>query len=171
MFNGKYWITPEGLVDVTLGEHAVYARRVMLKLRPDESLSPKEMLTPLTAAQRGKYAARGVPKDVLEFLSRPNGDGMVEPRIYAIREYGWVRTRKEGLWVWRQDERTLWLIRDAKEFWARQSHLKGRDGVDVVQLSDRGKYYLTLRELRDPKLTARALKALPGRRSPALVTD
>jgi len=170
MLAASCWITPSGIVGVSRGAYATYARRAMVKLPAEEDLPPSEVFRPLTPDQRRACMARGVRAAVLNLLSLSDDEGVVEPHLCAVRRLGWVCARPLGFWAWRFSEKTLCLIRNAQEFWHAQGHLGPENGVSVYQLADRYEFRLTVNELRDSGLTAKALRNLPGRRMGTVIT-
>jgi hypothetical protein len=96
MLVGKYWTTPQGVVDVTTGEHALYARKRLLLLPPDNlRCGIADMLSALMPAEVRYFRRHGVSEKAFRFLSEENN-----PSFYAIRHWRWVRTRGCGFYLW-----------------------------------------------------------------------
>src|SRR5689334_6926795 len=117
MLIGKWWLRPNELsLDVSTTEHALVARRVMLGLSPDEPVfTQADMFQALPSGQIHEFTSRGVSPGVLEFLSRPS-----DPRVYAIRKWGWIRTRRDRFYLWKLDDATLKTIRECPDYWQAQ---------------------------------------------------
>jgi hypothetical protein len=150
MLTGKFWITPQGVVDVSTSEHALYARNFVLGLlgTPREIRLDKHFLDPLAPEEARKHRRRGVPADVIKFLGS-NGDA----RLYVIRERGWVRVRGNAFYLWRLDRPTLRLIRGAAEYWRAQRSRKPGDLADVYEMSRSDDPMLVrVTSLLDPRL-------------------
>ncbi len=153
MLNGKYWLIPGGrVVDVTASEHAIFARKFMLRL-PDADLSItiKNMLSPLTPRQISCHRRRGISEDILNFLSADRSSN--DPRVFAINTWFWIRARfvrrTAGLWLRRFDDEALQTIRDAADFWKAQTRISEFDMIDVTELASDACYEVTVSRLRD----------------------
>lgn len=144
MIQGKYWITPHGLVDVTTSEHALYAKNNMLKLARTrgEIRLDRTLFSALTSRQIAVHRRRGIPAKVLHFLSVKN-----DPRIFAIREYGWIRVRQSGIYVWRLNAAVLRRVRQCTQFWEGQRQLRKSDVVTVWEIASHDCFNITVREL------------------------
>ena len=144
MLTGKFWITPNAVVDVSASEHAIYAKNAMLGLlgSPHAYKLDKHMLSPLPPPEVRRHAARGVPPDALDHLARG-----ADPRLYAIEKWNWVRVRGPAFYLWRLDKKTLKLIRGAKDYWKTQSKLEPADTLDIISLSDSKTQVMRVREL------------------------
>jgi len=131
-------------VDVSAGEHALYARKFMLGLsETDNRFTVLSMFTALSAAEIAEFGRNGVPRDVLDFLSKAN-----DPRIYMIQKRRWVRIRQQAFYLWTLDDATLSRIRDADEYWRAQLKYDHDDVVDIIELSTNSEYPIPARTLR-----------------------
>ena len=162
MLIGKYWLLPGGrVVDVTTSEHAIYARKLMLRLADgDNSINGRNMCLSLTAAEIETYRRRGISEDVLNFLSADSH--CTDPRVFVINAWGWVRGRfvelkSPGFWVRRIDDDALRTIREATDFWSAQKQITEFDMVDVTELATADCYQISVSRLRDPKICAAQL--------------
>jgi hypothetical protein len=132
MITGKYWITPKAVVDVTVSEHALFAKKVMLGLHPDDpAYNVTTMFKPLSAVEMRRYRKRGVGPRILNFLSTPGND----PRVYVIRHWQWIRTRQSSFYLWALDRSNLRAFRNAAAFWDAQRYVNAGDVADVIELS------------------------------------
>ncbi len=116
MLRGKFWITPEGVFDVSIGEHKIFARTKMLGLEPGGVDYPQA---------RSDFTWIPRDHDIASLLKRPclvpgavafirrGGD----EREFVMCELGWVRTTKSAFYAWVLDQKTLDLIRGARDFW------------------------------------------------------
>jgi len=164
MLNGKYWLIPGGrVVDVTLSEHAIYARKEMLGLPcGNPSVSHGNMLCPLTPSEIVDHRRRGVTEDVLSFLSVDSQRS--DPRVYAINSWNWIRARfiemdSPGFWLRSIDDATLRTIRSASDFWLAQKQLTDFDMINVTELSTGDCYEISVLRLRDQGMSASQLLA------------
>lgn len=136
MLTGRYWILPNGdtiSVEKWGTEHANIAKRILLRIGADEGhLAPThKTFKALTHEERKFFAARGVPKEYLDFFSKNAPDG----RMLALRDLGWIRTAQGIFNVQKFDEDTLAAIQGAKEFWNSQSKMDANDSVDINEES------------------------------------
>lgn len=164
MLNGKYWLLPGGaVVDVTTSEHAIYARKAMLRLPDvDHSVTGRNMLWPLSAAEIEAHRGRGIPEGVLKFLSSDSRN--TDPRVFVILNWDWVRgrfveIRSPGFWLRLIDDDSLKTIRDAADFWSTQKQLTEFDMVDVTELATGARYEISVVRLRDPHISAAQILA------------
>ena len=156
MLHGKYWLTVDGVADVTVSEHALYARRYMLGVTEgDAGCDMADMFRTLRKVEVLQFRRRGVAAGILEFLSQKNPD----PRVYALREYGWVRVRDCRFYLWRLDDHSLQIIRAAKEYWKAQSNLHPHDVADVIELATDEEFTIPVKRLRSTRMNATALRA------------
>lgn len=162
MLIGKYWLLPGGkVVDVTTSEHAIYARKLMLRLPDaDHSINGRNMCSPLSGAEIEAHRRLGIPEDVLNFLSADSR--CTDPRVFVINAWGWVRgrfieLRSPGFWLRRINEESLKTIREASDFWSVQKQLTEFDMVDVTELATSDCYEISVSRLRDDKISAAKL--------------
>lgn len=154
MLTGKFWIMPDGVVDVSTSEHALFAKKIMLGLAPEDyTYNVTTMFTPLSAAERRKFKGRGVCRRVLEFLSLHDND----PRMFAIREWKWIRTRQQSFHLWTFDAETISLIRNASTYWQVQRQVEPGDTIDVEQYGQASCFPVGLAKLLDQRCTAGSL--------------
>jgi len=126
----------------------------MLKLT-DDSLQPQsKMFASLSPSEIAIHRKRGIPSDVLAFLSHPEHD----PRCFAIKHYKWIRVRPHAFYLWKWDNFSLGLIRDAISFWTAQRDVLPHDAVDFLELSTWTEFALTVGQLRTNRSTAATLK-------------
>ncbi len=117
--SGKSWILPDGtVIDCTGDEHARYARAQMLNIPTDDVgrlLPLNTIFCPLSEAEAKWHRSRGVGPDCIEFLT--NGSPTVDPRVYAIKYWGWIRTRENKFYAWEWDEKNISRLASATAFW------------------------------------------------------
>ncbi len=119
---GRYWITPDRVIDTSSDEHARVAKGFMLGLDDEQThaqIKLPDIFKPLTKRQRVKYENFGASIHALEFLSQAHPD----PRIYVIAECGWIRVRENAFytWDWRENSGLAYghLCR-AHDYWKNQ---------------------------------------------------
>ena len=127
---GKHWLLPCGrVVDVTLSEHALYARGKMLNIPEDQiaqKISMRDLFRRLTPDEALCALVSGADKDCVEYLEETFETSMilpsstVDPRVYAIRQWNWIRTRKNAFYArdWCTENQKRVLL--SKEFWLKQ---------------------------------------------------
>ncbi len=115
---GKFFITTNnGLIDCTGDEHARIARAYMLRISQTDmarDLPLDRLFKPLTLDEAKYHRDRGMEKHCIEFLS--HGDH-VDPRVYAIREWGWIRTVENKFYAWEWDDATERRLMSNEAFW------------------------------------------------------
>ena len=166
MLIGKWWLRPgKAAIEVSATEHALVARRVMLGLEPDAArFTQRDMLSALTEAEIAEFRKIGVEQQALEFLCVPN-----DPRIFAIREWCWIRVRRDRFYLWKLDAASLRVIRESHSFWSAQPKSDPRDAADIVELSSGDEFSLSIRRLLDGRskpasLRTAAMRSLCHRR-------
>lgn len=147
--SGKYWLLPGGqVIDCSAYEHAGVALAHMLHLPVSEcrqQFGLNDLHTPFSEALVSEHANRGVELNVLKFLSTPDKEGRIDPRVHAIREYGWIRCRSNAFYVWTLDAAALKRIFDAKEFWHHQPTASYETWIDIHQVENGEKFGCTLK--------------------------
>lgn len=153
MLTGKWWLRPDGAaLNVSDTEHALVARRVMLGLKPDANrFSQRVMFAALTPEEQTEFRKAG--KSILSFLREEN-----DPRVFAIRQWRWVRVRKDRFYLWKFDVATLRIIRASRDYWSQQVSLASGDCIDVIELSTGDEFSLPVRCLRAATAKASSLK-------------
>lgn len=130
----KYWILPCGrVVDVTLSEHALLARARMLGIPEDimhECVPINSLFRTLDDEETRDAQDRGSSLSAIEFLLQDNPD----PRVYAIRQWNWIRTRKNAFYArdWATENQRRLL--ESKEFWAMQPNSSGNSWLILYDL-------------------------------------
>jgi len=129
-------------------EHAKHARRVMLAV--DEFYPIPKPFDNLTKAESREAISRGVPKAIITFLEK-GGD----PRKFALKEWGWVRTARNSINVWKLDEDSLRLLR----LWVKQLNLDPYETFDLEEIATGERLTVNARQLRNAGVTVAALRA------------
>lgn len=128
---GKYWLTPDkGTIALTGSDHDFIATLEIVGLERGEPGSlqfRKRKNQQITQAQADEALARGADPDAIEFLLR-GGD----PRLWMVREHGWIRIQHPFMEVWRFDDATLNTFRQNLDY------LKYAKGMpeDVLQVQE-----------------------------------
>lgn len=137
---GKYWIIPHRrlhqdllqasateVIDCTLDEHARYARAAMLGLSDFDDKDALRNMAPQHCIFKPMYwlelAARAYPrcdKEALKFLEGKPGDKNVDPRVYVIERYGWIRVRENRYYAWQWDALTTERLFFCEAYWKKQ---------------------------------------------------
>lgn len=153
---GKAWMLPSGhVIDCTGDEHARIARAYMLGISDDEMrrLLPLDQIhKPLTPEQADRYRDSGIPEDNIRFLMT---GASVDPRIFAIREWDWIRTRENKFYAWEWDEKTLLRVILNDDFWKR-TQVKNDTWLDFIAISDGDETQNTYGKLRAPYIVEAA---------------
>ena len=114
---GSFWLTPTGVVSSAGVEHGYLAKLAMLGLERGSPEAHKYVPMPrwhhpLTDHAADELLKRGAAPGAISFLAQDK-----DPRLYAIREWGWVRVRDDHIDVWTFDQPTLDMIRNSIGFW------------------------------------------------------
>ncbi len=141
MLSGKWWLTPAGAYDVGTREHAHYALRDML-LYP--RLPPVQWFgLGVPAAELDAALARGADPKAVEYLSNKARD----PRLFAMKEYHWVRTARNVFNLWEFNEATAQTIRAAANYWQAQGNLGRYEMIDVEEFHNHDRYSISIEKL------------------------
>jgi hypothetical protein len=116
MLRGKFWITPDGVFDVSATEHKIFARKKMLCLDDKTTDYP---------SARTAFTWMPCDHEIASLLVKPGVDRLAvawlregqDERLYAMKYWGWVRTARNAFNAWRLDDKTLELIRHADKYW------------------------------------------------------
>lgn len=141
---GKFWLLPCGrVVDVTLSEHALFARGRMLGVPEDrtvERIPLKTIFQRLTPAEASCALLDGADPDCVDYLKETFENSLssacprVDPRVYAIQKWNWIRTRKKAFyardWCTENQRRLL----ESKEFWKLQPNASGTSWLLLYDL-------------------------------------
>lgn len=131
MLKQDYWLTPAGAFDMKASEHAQAAAHSMLNMPADRRVPMHWMIKGIPEEELVAALERGADPKAVEFLSNSRGD----PRLFALREYGWIRVAKNAFNLWKFDEETVKLIRNAKDYWAAQDNAGACEMMDVEEFS------------------------------------
>jgi len=152
MFFGKFWLMPDGqVVDVTTGEHIVVARDRMLNLPPGRINEGADNFRTFSQAEYDHHLARGVNRDVLDFLLR-GGDA----RRYAIEHWGWIRVRQDRFHLWVLNAKSAGVIARAAPYWAAQSQAHQYEILRVIEWTTGRQFDVPRRVIAKPAGIARA---------------
>lgn len=140
----KWWITPGGAFEVNGREHEWLSTAVMLQL-PDRMFAPY------------RWSIDGVPEEELELALERGADPAAvrylenkkhDSRLYAVREYGWVRTFKNKFNLWYFDCETADMVRKS-DYWDFQRQLEPDDVIDVEEVKTGDSYSISVQKLLD----------------------
>lgn len=130
---GSYWLTPE-VVSTAGVEHGYIAKLAMLGIErgsPDAHryVPMPRWHHPLDERTADVFLKRGVLPAAVAFLAQGK-----DARLWAMREWGWVRIRDGNFDLWKFDPKTLDVIRSAVDFW-RDSGIDPEERVTVSEES------------------------------------
>ncbi len=92
----KYWITPGGAIELSGREHEWLSTAVMLNMK-DRMFAPyRWSIDGVPEVELDAALDRDADPNAVHFLRNPKNDS----RLYAVREYGWVRTFKNKFNLW-----------------------------------------------------------------------
>ena len=116
MLRGKFWITPEGVFDVSATEHKIFARKKMLCLDPSQTDYPEARVAfqwiPCDHEIASLLVKPGVERKAVAWLRAGQDE-----RLYAMKYWNWVRVARDVFNAWRLDKKTLAMIRACDEYW------------------------------------------------------
>lgn len=132
---GKFWLLPCGRVfDVTSSEHALLARAKMLGI-PEDSMHQRipiaDLFKRLTPDEVLSALASGASPECVKYLEETFETSMilpassVDPRVYVINNWGWIRTRKNAFYAKQWTDDTLARVLLNAEFWKKQPSANG----------------------------------------------
>ncbi len=134
---GKWWLLPCGrLVNVSMDEHARYARAAMLNIAEADiprRIPLNEIFKPLDRMQVVCALADGAVVDAVMFLK--TGEH-VDPRIYAIEKLNWIRTKDNHYYAMNWDVETYSRLAHADAYWKAQANANSATWLHFHQLSD-----------------------------------
>ena len=157
---GRYWLTPEGeTLDVAGSEHANIAKIVMLNIdNPEDRMAYapiKNVWKAMTDEEASIHLRRGVDPNVINFFQSA---GHPDARIWALREWGWVRTDDSLFNCWILDDQTLDTIRANKRYWmVQRPGLESDTVINVNEEATGERYTLNVERMLNPAATAEAL--------------
>ncbi len=141
MLTGKFWIVPEGLLELRGGEHNQIAAAVMMAMPEDRRVPLHWLVKGIPEAELEAALARGADESALHFLADKKND----PRLFAMKEYGWVRTMKDKFNLWYFDCETADMVRRSP-YWKMQS-LTGGEMIDVYEFETGDQYTIGVNAL------------------------
>lgn len=143
--HGDWWLYPDNSCQEMAGsEHAEIALKAMLKLPAETRLDRRKLflgLAAFTLPQLDEAIAKGVQQDVFDFLSLPDAD----PRVYAIKYWGWIRIAKQALNCW--DWTASAEIFRRSSYWSQQPAVIPPDMFDIAELSTNKRFSLTVEKI------------------------
>lgn len=134
---GKCWVTHSGVVDVSGDEHARFARGTMLNIPPERIKSEIPIHTifkQMTESDAKYYEELGVSRFPLDFLKSGNERGFVDPRVYAIKNYDWIRTVDDQFYAWDWNEDTIKRLMSCDEFWKKHQKVNKYTSITLISI-------------------------------------
>lgn len=142
MLTGKYFITEAGAVDVSGREHEWLSTAVMLQL-PDRMFAPYRWSIDGVPEEELQAALdRGADPAAVRYLENKKHDS----RLYAVREYGWVRTFKNKFNLRYFDCETADMVRRS-DYWKFQHQVEQGDRIDVEEVKTGDRYSISVAKL------------------------
>jgi len=149
---GKWWLTPKGEIDLTGSDHDYIALLQMLNLErgdPEAHAFRRRKKQQITSEQAEAALRRGADRKAVEFLMAG-----FDPRLWAVREWGWIRVHDGNVELWRFDENTLDLWQKSRRFWGRSTF----DTFTIGETSTGDLFRLDGRRLQNVSAEPGALK-------------
>lgn len=135
MLHGKYWIKPDGsIIDCTCDEHARIALGHMLKIEP-ALISIQDIFKPLAPHQRTLHLNRGISPVIVSMLSQPDHTGSIDPRVFMIRYWQWVRVRKNCFYAWQWHPGKVKHLLGSEAYWKTQTQVTDDDWVELYDVA------------------------------------
>lgn len=109
----------------------------MLSIPEDDlrrTLPLNDIFKPLTPEQADMWLRRGVCPHAVAFLC--SDDAVVDPRLYVIKNWNWIRVRESDFYAWNWDHQTLDTLSKADEFWQQQKKATGKSWVTLWNVAD-----------------------------------
>ena len=143
MLTSKTWITPAGVVELKgASEHEQLAAAVMLRY-PEPIVPNRWIINGVPEAELDAARARDAdPKAVTWLYDKKDA------RLYALREYGWVRTFKAKWNCWRFDCETAAMV-NKSGYWDTQYSLDKYDMIDVEEFDGHDRYSINAMKIID----------------------
>lgn len=152
-FRGKFWLLPNNdIIDCSTSEHAFYARARMLGLDIDEAhkkIPIDTIFSPLNKHDADFYRECGAKDDALEFLINTTNRERVDPRVYAIREYGWIRAVANKFYAWEWDAVAIARLMAADAFWKYQDNATDDSWIELHGVKSGDKHEGNVRDIRN----------------------
>ena len=153
-----WWIRTDGSVkQMGGGEHAQEALRFMLNLPEDYLVNLRDMFSGAdawTPEELAEAKRRGVPKKVFASLKKHE-----DPRLFMLREHGWIRVAKNKINDWKFDDETLSRLQTSA-YWDAQPQVTEYDTFDIEELSTHDVFPLSAKKLLNRSAEAGALKRM-----------
>ncbi len=108
------------------------------------------------------WAISGVPRTALDLAMEGGADPKaiialedgVDPRLYAMMFFGWVRVSQNRFNLWDFNQSTAELIRECREYWKAQDYGPD-DMIDVFEFKTKDRFQIRITALLkggDPKI-------------------
>lgn len=148
MLHQDFWLTPDGVVEMSAAEHAKEGKRALMEW--DEFYPIPDPFKKLTAAEAKDGLKRGIDPAIIAFL-KDGGDS----RKWMMQHGGWVRTARNIIQFWKLDEDTLKLIRN----WLRSMKVEEWETFEMEELSTNTTFTAQAKQLKRLGITKEALMA------------
>lgn len=143
-----FWLTDDGSFLMGGSEHSAFAVAYMLDMPKDSRVPQWWIIKGIPEIELQKALERGADPKAVEFLSTKKNDA----RLYAMREYGWVRTARNKWNLWDFDDETAEVVRDNSGYWkfqADQHRMTEYEMADIYEFKDGCQYSISIKKLLD----------------------
>ncbi len=142
----KFWITPQGSFEMGHIEHMDFAIAVMLAM-PSTAIVPRWWaIRGIPPTEIEAALDRGADQAAVRFLENKRNDA----RMWAMREYGWIRTAKNAWNLWDFDKATADMVRNSTDYWkfqASRGHMTEYEMLDIYEFKTGDQFSINARKL------------------------
>jgi len=140
-----FWLTGIGAFQMTGSEHATFAIAAMLDLPKYRRVPNYWTIKGIPQNELIDGLARGADPKAVEFLSDKRNDA----RLWAMREYGWVRTAKSAWNLWYFDDYAAGMVRGNTGYWDFQKKMTEFDMIDIYEFKTHCEYSINVMKFLD----------------------
>ncbi len=145
MLTDTFWLTKFGSFQMTGTEHAAFAIGAMLDLPKDRRVPNYWTINGIPENELAEALWRGADPKAVEFLSDRRNDA----RLWAMREFGWVRTAKSAWNLWNFDDETAEMVRWNTGYWEFQKKMTEFDMLDIYEFKTHCEYSISVQKFLD----------------------
>ncbi len=148
MLIGDWWICPEGAFEMNSSEHAAFAIAYILGMPKDKRVPNYWTIRGIPSEEIDAALKRGADPEAVEFIANKRNDA----RLWAMREYGWIRTAKNAWNLWYFDDETADIVRDNEGYWefqAKTGKMSEYEMIDIYEFKDGCEYAISVQKLLD----------------------
>lgn len=148
-----WWLTPQGAFKLVSAEHAQFAIAAMLRMEPGERVPRYWLVRGVEAETLAKSESRGADPAAITFLQNKNND----PRLFVIKEYGWIRIAKNAVNLWAFNQAALELLR-SPDYWAQQYGYTEHEMMDMYEFATNDQFAAPVKAILNRASVASAIK-------------